>query len=90
MTFLDAAAFSIAPVLVAILAAALILPRSWLAFYAAFVIAAVLFYAGYGNRHEDAAMGGLLAILVSLLMTAALAAGLATRWALKARPPQSE
>ena len=90
MSFLDAAAFSIAPVLVAILAAALTLPRTWLALYAAFVTAATLLYAGYGNRHEDAAMGGLLAILVGMLMMAALAAGLVTRWALKARRPQAD
>jgi hypothetical protein len=88
MTFLDAAAFSIAPVLVAILAAALILPRSWLAFYAAFVVAAILFYAGYGSRHEDAAMDSLLSTLIGLSMMAALAAGLVTRWVLKTRAPQ--
>ena len=41
MSFVSAAALSLGPVLVAILAAALILPRSWLAFYAAFVMGAV-------------------------------------------------
>ena len=42
MSFVSAAALSLGPVLVAILAAALILPRSWLAFYAAFVMGAVV------------------------------------------------
>jgi hypothetical protein len=35
-------------------------------------------------------MGGLLSTLVSMLMMAALAAGLVTRWALKSRPPQPD
>jgi len=87
MTFLDAAAFSVAPVLVAILAAALILPRTWLAFYVALVIAAIALYSGYSGAHEDEAMGGLLSVLFRMLMMAALAAGLATRWALKRPRP---
>jgi len=87
MTFLDAAAFSVAPVLVAILAAALILPRTWLAFYVALVIVATALYSGYNSQHEDEAMGGLLSMLFRMLMMAALAAGLVTRWALKARRP---
>ena len=90
MTFLDAAAFSIAPVLLAILAAALILPRTWLAFYAALVIVAIALYSGYSSQHEDEAMSGLLSLLFRMLMMAALAAGLATRWALKHRPPQTD
>jgi len=90
MTFLDAAAFSVAPVLVAILAAALILPRTWLAFYVALVVVATAFYSGYSSQHEDEAMGGLLSILFRMLMMAALAAGLVTRWALKARRPKVE
>ena len=88
MIFLDAAAFSVAPLLIAILAAALILPRTWLAFYAAIVIGTVIVSADAGSRHDDAAMDGLLSILFGMLMMAALAAGLAARWALKARPPQ--
>jgi hypothetical protein len=90
MSFASAAALSLAPVLVAILAAALILPRSWLAFYAVFVIGAVVLYAGYGGEHDDDAMGGLLSTLVSMLMMAALAAGLVTRWALRSRPAQPD
>ena len=90
MTFLDAAAFSVAPVLVAILAAALILPRSWLAFSVALVIVATALYSGYNSQHEDEAMGGLLSMLFRMLMIAALAAGLVTRWALKARRPNVE
>jgi len=90
MSFVSAAALSLGPVLVAILAAALILPRSWLAFYAAFVMGAVVLYSGCSGQHDDEAMGGLLSTLVSMLMTAALAAGLVTRWALKSRPPQPD
>lgn len=83
MTFLDMAALSIAPVLIAILAAALILPRAWLAFYVALVIVATALYSGYGSQLEDEAMGSLLSMLLRMLMIAALAAGLATRWVLK-------
>ena len=89
MTFLDAAALSFGPVLAAILAAALILPRTWLALYAAFVVGAIV-DAGYGGRHGDEAMGGLLSTLVGMLMMAALAAGLVTRWALKPRSPRPD
>lgn len=89
MTFLDMAALSIAPVLIAILAAALILPRTWLAFYVAIVTGTAIVYAEHGGRHDDAAMDGLLSVLLGMLMMAALAAGLATRWVLKARSPQN-
>ena len=44
MSLVSAVALSFAPVLVAILAAALILPRAWLASYAAFVIVATIIY----------------------------------------------
>lgn len=90
MSLVSVAALSLGPVLVAILAAALVLPRSWLAFYAAFVIGAVVLYAGHSGQHDDEAMGGLLSTLVSMLMMAALAAGLVTRWALKPRRPHSD
>ncbi|HEX6093762.1 MAG TPA: hypothetical protein VFZ07_10445 [Dongiaceae bacterium] len=90
MSFVSAAALSLAPVLVAILTAALILPRSWLALYAAFVIGAIVLYAGYSGHHDDEAMGDLLSTLVGMLMMAALAAGLVTRWALRSRPPQPD
>ena len=90
MSFVSAAALSLAPVLVAILAAALILPRSWLAFYAAFVIGAIVLYAGYSGQHDDEGMGGVLATLVGILMMTALAAGLVTRWALRSRPQQPD
>ena len=50
MTFFDAVALSFVPVLVAILAAALILPRAWLASYAAFVIVAAILYADLNGR----------------------------------------
>jgi hypothetical protein len=86
MTFLDTAVFSFAPALAAIIAAALILPRAWLAFYAAFVIAALAIYSDLSGRYDDAAFEGLFSALFCLLAFAALAAGLATRWALKARP----
>jgi hypothetical protein len=90
MSFLDAVALSLAPVLVAIVAAALILPRTWLATYAAFVILATIVYADYTSRYEDAALRGMFSALFSTVVVAALAAGLITRWALKAKPPQSE
>jgi len=90
MSFLDALALSFGPVLVAIVAAALILPRSWLAFYAAFVIGAAVLYSGFSGQHDDEAMGALLSTLVSMLMMAALAAGLVMRWALKSQPPHPD
>jgi hypothetical protein len=90
MIFLDAAAFSIAPVLVAVLAATLILPRAWLATYAVFVIAAAVICADYSDRYDDAAFGDIFSALFSMLVVAALLAGLAIRWALKWRPRQTD
>ena len=88
MTFFDWAALSFLPVLAALIAAALILPRALLALYAAFVIAAIAVYADLSGRYDNSVLSGMLATLVGLLTLAALAAGLATRWALKARPPE--
>jgi hypothetical protein len=88
MSFLDAAAFSIAPVLVAILAAALILPRTLLALYATFVIVATAIYADYTARYEDAALRSMFSALFSMTVVGALIAGLVTRWMLKAKPPE--
>ena len=88
MTFFDWAALSFLPVLAALIAAALILPRALLALYAGFVIAAVAVYADLSGRYDNSVLNGMLAILAGLLTLAALAAGLATRWALKARPPE--
>ncbi len=85
-----AVALSFGPVLVAILAAALILPRAWLATYAAFVIVATIIYADYSGRYEDAALRNMFSALFSMLVVAALVAGLITRWALKSRPPQPD
>ena len=90
MSFLSLVALSFAPVLVAIVAAALILPRVWLAFYAAFVIGAIAIYADVSGRYDDAAFSGMLSALFSMLVVAALAAGLVTRWALRSRPPQPD
>jgi hypothetical protein len=90
MSFLYAAALSFAPVLVAILAAAVILPRAWLASYAAFVIFATIIYADYRGRYDDEALRSMFSALFGMLVAAALVAGLVTRWALKSRPPQSE
>lgn len=88
MTFFDAVALSFAPVLVAIVAAALILPRTWLASYAAFVIVAAILYADYSGRYQDAALRTLFSTLFSMVVVTALVAGFVTRWALKARPPE--
>ena len=90
MSFGYAIALSFGPVLVAIVAAALILPRAWLASYAAFVIVATVIYADYSGRYDDAALRTMFSALFSLVVVAALAAGLVTRWALKSRPPQAE
>jgi hypothetical protein len=90
MSFVSAVALSLAPVLVAILAAALILPRAWLASYAVFVIVALVLYADLSGRYDDAAFGSMFSALFSMLAVVALVAGLVTRWALKPRPPQSE
>jgi hypothetical protein len=90
MSFVSAVALSLVPVLVAILAAALILPRAWLASYAAFVIVATIIYAAYSGRYDDPALRSVFSALFGMLVAVALVAGLATRWALKPRPPQSE
>lgn len=90
MSFGYAMMVSFGPVLVAIVAAALILPRAWLATYGAFVIVATIIYADYSGRYEDTALRTMFSALFSLLVAAALAAGLITRWALKSRPPQAE
>lgn len=85
MALLSLSVLSFAPALAAIIAAALILPRTWLAFYAAFVIAVLAVYTDLSGRYDDAAFDGLFSVRFCLLAFAALAAGLATRWALKAR-----
>jgi hypothetical protein len=90
MSFLSLVALSLAPIPVAILAAALILPRSLLALYAVFVVAATILYADYSGRYDDAALRSMFSTLFSMLVAAALVAGLVTRWALKSRPPQSD
>jgi hypothetical protein len=90
MSFLSLVALSFSPVLVAILAASLILPRTWLAFYAAFVIVAIFIYADLNGRYDDAAFGSMFSALLGMLALVALAAGLVTRWALKARPSQPD
>jgi hypothetical protein len=90
MSFLSLVALSLAPILVAILAAALILPRGLLALYAAFVIVAAIIYADYSGRYDDAALRSMFSTLFGMLVAAALVAGLATRWALKSRPPHSD
>jgi hypothetical protein len=90
MSFASAAALSFGPVLAAILAAALILPRTWLATYAAFVFGAIAIYSGYTSQQDDGGLGGVFPTLFSMLMAATLAAGLVTRWALKSRPPHPD
>jgi hypothetical protein len=90
MSFVSLVALSFAPVLVAIIAAALILPRAWLASYAVFVIGALVLYADLNGRYDDAAFGSMFSALFSMLAAVALVAGLVTRWALKSRPPQSD
>jgi hypothetical protein len=90
MSFGYAIALSFGPVLVAILAAALILPRAWLASYAVFVIVALVLYADLSGRYDDAAFGSVFSALFSMLAVVALVAGLATRWALKSRPPHAD
>ena len=88
MSLISAAILSFGPVLMAIVAAALILPRTWLASYAAFVIVATIVYVDYTGRYEDAALRGMFSALFSAVVVTALAAGLITRWALKSRPPE--
>ena len=90
MSFVSAVALSLVPVLVAILAAALILPRAWLASYAVFVVVALVLYADLSDRYDDPAFGSMFSALFGMLAVVALAAGLVTRWALKPRPPQSD
>ena len=90
MSFGYAVAVSLGPVLVAIVAAALILPRTWLASYAVFVIVALVLYTDLSGRYDDAAFGSMFSALFSMLAVVALVAGLVTRWTLKSRPPQSD
>ena len=88
MPFISTVALSLAPVLLVILAAALILSRAWLAFYALFVMVAIFVCSDLSGRYDDAAFGSMFSALFSLLAVVALVAGLATRWALKPRPPE--
>ena len=90
MSLVSAAILSFGPVLVAIVAAALILPRTWLAGYAAFVIVATILYADYSGRYEDAALRSMFSALFSMVVVTALAGGLVTRWALKTKPPEPD
>ena len=89
MSFVSAFVVSFAPVLVAILIAALTLPRAWLASYAAFLLVAIVVYADLNRRYDDVVFGGMFSALLGMLTVTALAAGLVTRWALKSRasPP---
>jgi hypothetical protein len=88
MSFISAVVLSLGPAMAAILAAALILPRGWLASYAAFVIVALAIYSDLSGRYDDAAFGNMFSALFSMLAVVALVAGLVTRWALKPRPPE--
>ena len=90
MSLVSTAILSFGPVLVAIVAAALILPRTWLASYSAFLIVATVIYADYTARYDDAALRSMFSALFGMTVVAALAAGLITRWALKTRRPYSE
>lgn len=67
------------PILVALFAAALILPRMFLGWYAVYAIAAILVFANLGDAHEDGALDGLEAFVFEVLAIGAVIVGLLAR-----------
>lgn len=67
------------PVLVALLAAALMLPRAFLGWYAICTIAAILMLASYSDAYEDAALTGLGAFVFEVLAIGTVIVGLLLR-----------
>jgi hypothetical protein len=64
---------------VALFAAALILPRMFLGWYAFHAIAAILIFANHGDAHEDGALDGLGAFVFEVLAVGAVIVGLLAR-----------
>lgn len=67
------------PILVALFAAALMLPRMYLGWYAFYAIAAILVFASLGDAHEDAALAGLGAFVFEVLAIGTVIVGLLVR-----------
>ena len=78
MIFLAGALF-FGPVLVALFAAALMLPRMYLGWYAFYAVAAILMFANIMDAHEDAALTGLGTFVFEVLAIGAVIIGLLVR-----------
>ena len=67
------------PVLVALFAAALMLPRMFLGWYAFYAIAAILVFANVRDAYEDAALTGLGTFVFEVLAIGTVIVGLFVR-----------
>jgi hypothetical protein len=67
------------PILVALFAAALMLPRAFLGWYAVCTIAAILMFANYIDGYEDAALTGLGTFVFEVLAISTVIVGLLLR-----------
>jgi hypothetical protein len=84
------AMFYFGPILVALSAAALMLPRSWLGWYAALAIATIIIFSDYSGGREDSPFAGLGAFVFSTMATCAVIVGLIARWLMgEVRPTES-
>jgi hypothetical protein len=89
MIFLGGVLF-FGPILVALFAAALMLPRGFLGWYAFLAIAAILVFANLGDAHEDAALDGLGAFVFEVLAIGTVTLGLLVRCVIGEVRRQSE
>jgi hypothetical protein len=68
------------PVLAALFAAALMLPRAFLGWYVVCTIAAIVMLDKYNNAHEDAALTGLGTFVFEVLAIGTVIVGLILRY----------
>jgi hypothetical protein len=78
MIFLEGV-FFFGPILVALFAAALMLPRMFLGWYAFYAIAAILIFAKIMDAYEDAALSGLGTFVFEVLAIGTVIVGLLVR-----------
>jgi hypothetical protein len=83
MLFLTSAALLV-PLLLALFAAALSVPRMLVGWYAFYAIAAILVFGDLGDAQEDGGLAGMGAFLFQVLAVGAVIVGLLTRCVLEA------
>ena len=71
------------PILAALFAIALTLPRMFVGWYAFYAIAAILVFANLGDTHDEGLFAGLGTFLFKLLSVGAVIGGLLTRCVLE-------